>query len=224
MGVRRIAILAFAALAFLPSAGLADNPTLVGNVGPGFTISLDDATGQPVVNLQPGAFTVQVHDQATVHSFHLVGPGVDQATEIETISDPVWNVTLAAGTYRFYCDAHPTLLKGGFTVGTPPPPPPPAPAPVPKLTGKVGPGAKISLTSPDGARVRALNPGTFLLAVRDLSARDNFHLTGPGVNRKTGIAQKRTVTWKLTFGLGAYRYRSDAHPKLKGHFIVPSPA
>ena len=100
------------ALGFLPSAGLADGTTVVGSVGPGFSISLRDSSGAPVRNLDPGAYSVQVHDQATVHSFHLVGPGVDQATEIETISDPVWAVTLAAGTYTFYCDAHPEQLRG----------------------------------------------------------------------------------------------------------------
>jgi hypothetical protein len=220
MGVRRLGVLVVAALAFLPSAGLADNPMLVGTVGPGFSISLADAAGQPVSNVDAGAYTVQVHDQSTVHSFHLVGPGVDQATEVETLSDPTWAVTLTAGTYTFYCDAHPTSLRGTFTVGTAPPPPPPPP--VPKLLGKVGPGAKISLTHADGARARALSPGVYSLTVRDLSAKDNFHLTGPGVSRKTGIAQKRTVTWKLTLRLGTYRYRSDAHAKLKGNFIVVS--
>jgi hypothetical protein len=214
MGVRRLGVLVFAALAFLPSSGLADNPTLVGTVGPSFSISLVDASAQPVKNVDPGDYTIQVHDQAIVHSFHLVGTGVDQATEIETISDPVWNVTLAAGTYRFYCDAHPTL-KGSFVVGTPPPPPP-----IPKLTGKVGPGAKISLVTAAGTRVRSLLTGAYSLSVRDLSVKDNYHLTGPGVNRKTSVTPKTTVTWKLTLRAGGYRYRSDAHPKLKGSFVV----
>jgi hypothetical protein len=213
MGVRRIGLLTVAALVFLPSAGLADTPTLVGTVGPGFSISLADPAGQPVKNVDPGAYTVQVHDESELHSFHLVGPGVDQATEVETEGDFNWPVTLSDGGYRYFCDVHPSL-NGSFTVGTPPLPP------VPKLLGKVGPGAKISLTTAGGTRVRSLVASAYVLTVRDLSARDNFHLTGPGVNRKTGVGQKRTVTWKLTLRAGGYRYRSDAHAKLKGSFVV----
>lgn len=213
MGVRRLALLVFAALALLPSAGLADNPTLVGTVGPSFSISLADAAGQPVKSLDPGGYTAQVHDESELHSFHLVGPGVDQATEIETEGDFNWPVTLSDGGYRYFCDAHPSL-NGSFIVGTPPLPP------VPKLTGKVGPGAKISLTTVAGAHVRTLLTGAYSLTVRDLSAKDNFHLTGPGVNRKTSVAPKTTVRWKLTLRSGGYRYRSDAHAKLKGSFVV----
>ena len=78
--MRRLGVLVIAGLVFLPGAGLADNPTLVGTVGPGFSISLADAAGQPVKNVDPGDYTIQVHDQSVVHSFHLVGTGVDQAT------------------------------------------------------------------------------------------------------------------------------------------------
>ena len=215
--MRRLGVLVIAGLVFLPGAGLADNPTLVGTVGPGFSISFADAAGQPVKNVDPGDYTVQVHDQSVVHSFHLVGTGVDQATEVETLSDPTWAVALAVGTYTFFCDAHPASLRGSFTVGTPSPAPP-----VPKLTGKVGPGAKISLTTAAGARVRSLLAGAYSLTARDLSAQDNFHLTGPAVNRKTGVPQRKTVTWKLTLQPGTYRFRSDAHPTLKGSFVVKS--
>jgi hypothetical protein len=89
---------------------------------------------------------------------------------------------------------------------------------------KVGPGAKISLATASGARVRSLVSATYSLTVRDLSTRDNFHLTGPGVNRKTGIAQKQTLHWKFVLRAGTYRYRSDAHAKLKGSFVVTTPA
>src|SRR5262249_57956733 len=141
------------------------------------------------------------------HRFHRDGPGADQATAIDTTSDPVWNLTLAQGTYTFYCDAHPTIMKGTFTVGPPPPPPPPPPpASVTKLVGRVGPGAKISLKTAGGAKVKSVAAGKFSIAVHDLSAVDNFHLTGPGVSRKTGIAQKKTATGKRTLEPGASRY------------------
>ena len=56
--------------------------------------------------------------------------------------------------------------------------------------------------------------------VRDLTKKDNFHLTGPGVNKKTGVAFMGTVTWTLTLKDGTYSYRSDAHPALRGSLRV----
>ena len=219
------ALAAASVLALVPSAGLADGTTLTGTVGPGFSISLTDPSGALVRHLDPGAYTVHVHDESEVHNFHLVGPGVDQATVVETEGDFTWPVTLAAGTYRFFCDVHPGL-NGSFTVGDQPPPPPPPPPPVRalKLVGRVGPGARIALTTPGGAPARRTAAGVYLITVRDLSAKDNFHLTGPGVSRRTGVAQRKTLTWKVTLEPGTYRYRSDAHPRLKGSLTVTSPA
>jgi hypothetical protein len=98
-------------------------------------------------------------------------------------------------------------------------PPPPTPTPTPisggvhKLAGTVGPGAKITLA-------RSVAAGKAKITVRDLSASDNFHLSGPGVNKKTGVAFKGTVTWTVTLKGGAYVFRSDAHAKLKGTLKV----
>jgi hypothetical protein len=89
--------------------------TLAATVGPGFTISLTQ-NGQAVTELQPGEYTIDVSDTATVHNFHLSGPGVDQATSVPGTGSATWDLTLAAGSYHFQCDAHPTMLHGDFTV------------------------------------------------------------------------------------------------------------
>ena len=57
-----------------------------------------------------------------------------------------------------------------------------------------------------------------MLTVTDRSAKDNFHLTGPGVNRATSKPGRGTFTWKLTLKAGTYVYRSDATPALRGTF------
>ena len=62
--------------------------------------------------------------------------------------------------------------------------------------------------------------GPAVITVSDLSAKDNFHLTGPGVNRATSKPGKAKVTWKVTLKPGTYTYRSDASPALKGSFTV----
>jgi hypothetical protein len=68
-----------------------------------------------------------------------------------------------------------------------------------------------------------LTSGLYTLLVSDRSRADNFHLSGLGVDRKTGVAGQGTVTWKLRLRSGVYRYRSDAHPRLRKTFTVKRP-
>jgi len=219
--VRRIfplVLLLAVAAVFVPgSARPASKATaLTGSVGPGFTISLKDASGAGVSQLDPGDYTITVNNLNTTaeHDFHLFGPGVDQATPFQQ-GTWTWNVTFTDGVYTFHCDAHPTIMKGTFRVGAAPPPPPP---PL-KLSGKVGPGNTISLKR-GSAIVKALKAGRYKVMVRDVSAKDNFHLLGPGVSKKTAVKGKRTVSWTLRFRAGKYTYRSDAHKTLKRTFRV----
>jgi len=130
---------------------------------------------------------------------------VDKFTDVGETGQVIWEVTFVDGTYRYVCDAHVATMKGSFTVGSVPPPP----AAPQKLSGSVGPGAKISFG-------RSAKAGKATITIRDRSAADNFHLTGPGVNKKTGVRFKGTVTWSVTFQQGTYTFRSDAHKRLKG--------
>jgi hypothetical protein len=211
----RIGLAALLAALFLPSAlARADNPRLVATVGTNdaFVITLQDAAGSPVTHLDPGTYDITVRDRSLEHNFHLTGPNVDQATAIDAVQEVTWTVTFSDGTYRFVCDAHPTQMRGSFTVGNVPPPPPPAP----KLSGAVGPGRTISL------RPKTVAAGAVTVTVNDRSRTDNFHLTGPGVNRKTGVAFRGRVTWKLTLKPGRYTFRSDAHKRLRGTITATS--
>jgi len=221
--VRQISplVLLFAiAAVLLPGSArpAATGTPLTGTVGQGdsFTISLRDASGTKVSQLDPGTYTITVTDASTLHNFHLFGPGsVDKATDVDTTGTATWDVTLVDGVYTYHCDAHPVQMKGTFRVGA-------APPPTPKLTGRVGPGSTISLKK-GSAIVKALKAGTYKVAVTDSSTKDNFHLLGPGVSKRTGVRAKGTVTWRLTFRAGTYTYRSDAHPKLKRTFKVVKP-
>jgi len=227
MGLLRVALAAAAAtIALLLTVGGAgaQSPTLFGVVGPGFTIRLSDAGGVAVKSLQPGTYTIQIKDQSPEHDFHLTGPGVDMATDVEGAGTFTWTVTFTDGTYHFQCDPHSTTMFGNFTVGTPPPPPtttttpPVKPAPV-RLAGSVGPGKRISLLRA-GARFASAKAGPAVIVVSDRSAADNFRLIGPGVNRATTKAGRTTVTWRVTLKKGRYSFRSDASPALKGSFRV----
>jgi plastocyanin len=91
--------------------------TLQANVGPGYSISLTQ-NGTKVTHLDPGTYTINVDDQADIHNFHLTGPGVDQSTTVDGTGTTTWTVTFSDGTYNYICDAHPTTMKGAFTVGS----------------------------------------------------------------------------------------------------------
>lgn len=202
--------LAVPAVAAIVIPGAAASHTMNGTVGPDFTISLTGTVG-----LVPGEqHTIVVDDRGDIHNFHLLGTSV--VTGIETTGTSTFTVTLPDGRYTYQCDVHPASMRGTFTVGTPPPPP--AAKPV-RLSGTVGPGAKIDLRRA-GKRVTSLAAGSYLFVVADRSAVDNFHLTGPGVNRKTGVAAKGTVRWTVRLKRGAHLYRSDAHAKLRRSFLV----
>ena len=221
------AMAAVAVIAFLPAGAAAQGTTLKGSVGPGFTISLKDANGAAVSHLDAGTYTITVDDLAAEHNFHLSGPGVDQATDVDGTGTVTWTVTFTDGTYQFRCDPHASTMKGSFTVGAvtqPPPPPPPAPpvgvAKGTKLKGTVGPGFTISLKDAAGKAVKRVKSGrTYKIAIADKSAAHNFHLSGPGINKRTAVGKRASATWKVKFKKGTFKFQCDPHRTvMKGSF------
>ena len=92
-------------------------------------------------------------------------------------------------------------------------------APV-KLSAVVGPGFNISLKK-GSAKVTKLKPGKYTIVVVDNSNIHNFHLSGPGVNKKTGVGSTGTTTWTVTLKKGTYKFVCDPHaPIMKGSFKV----
>ena len=83
---------------------------LSGFDGPGFVIGMGKRT---VVH---GQYRITINDRASIHNFHLTGPGVNKRTSVGGTGTTVWNVTLRAGTYRFVCDPHATTMKGTLRV------------------------------------------------------------------------------------------------------------
>jgi plastocyanin len=208
----RIALVTLLAALVLPSAvAQADNPKLVAVVGTNdqFVISLRDANGNAVTQLAPGTYDIAVSDRSEAHNFHLKGPGVDQSTPIGETQNTTWTVTIGDGRYTYVCDAHASQMRGYFLAG--------AITPI-ALTGSVGPKKSISL------KPKTALPGPASITVNDRSKTDNFHLTGPGVNKKTGVKTRGKVTWTVTLQPGLYTYRSDKTKKLRGSFVVTFPA
>jgi plastocyanin len=117
--MRYLLALLLVAAAATAATARADTPVLTGDVGAGdaFSISLHASDGSAVRNLDPGTYTLAVHDHSDIHNFHLFGPGgVDVSTSIGDKGDATFTVTLVAGKYTYICDAHPSM-KGTFAAG-----------------------------------------------------------------------------------------------------------
>ena len=99
------------------NAGRAKTPMLTGEVGPGFTIEVVNAADKDVKTLKAGTYTIKVEDKASIHNFHLIGPGVNKMiTTVGFVGTKTVVVALKKGTYRFICDPHATIMKGSFKV------------------------------------------------------------------------------------------------------------
>jgi plastocyanin len=104
-----LATLAFASSAF--AAGNTNNTNaLTGTVGPGFTITMNQKT------VKSGPYVITIHDLASIHDFHLTGPGIDKKTSVAGTGTTKWTVTLKKGTYHFVCDPHHTIMHGVLNV------------------------------------------------------------------------------------------------------------
>jgi plastocyanin len=207
-----------------PAVASAQAKQLRGTVGPAFTISLVDESGNRFTHLDAGEYTIVITDNSVEHNFHLTGPGVNVQTEIEFVGTMTWTLTLSDGIYRFVCDPHVDVMSGQFAVGTaslPPPRPPTTRPPTRRLVATVGPGFTISLRTAAGARVTTLRRGTYTITVRDRSRMHNFHLLGPRLNRRTTVAALGTFTWRVTLRAGRYRFVCDPHASaMRGSFRV----
>ena len=95
-----------------------------------------------------------------------------------------------------------------------------ASAATPTLTGTDGPGFTITLKK-GSAKVTSLKAGKYKIVIKDLSNIHNFHLKGPGVDKKTGVGAKGTFNWTVTLKKGTYKFICDPHAAImKGSFKV----
>ena len=87
------------------------------------------------------------------------------------------------------------------------------------LAGTVGPGFTISMS-----RQRVVK-GLFRITIRDRSSIHNFHLVGPGIDRRTLVGKVMTVTWNVRLKPGVYRFYCDPHRSIQnGRLRVRRPA
>jgi plastocyanin len=95
-----------------------------------------------------------------------------------------------------------------------------AQAATPTLVAQTGPGFTITLKK-SGKLVKVLKPGKYIIKVLDKSSIHNFHLTGPGVNKKTSTPKIYTIKWTVTLKKGKYNYICDPHAEfMRNSFVV----
>ena len=115
--MKRIVVLALAAAALaLAGLGQAATPRLVGEVGPSFTIEVTKG-GKDVKTLKAGTYKIKVEDKASIHNFHLFGPGLNKKTGVSFNGTTTWTIKLKKGKYTYQCDPHAASgMKGSFRV------------------------------------------------------------------------------------------------------------
>jgi plastocyanin len=89
------------------------------------------------------------------------------------------------------------------------------------LKGEVGPGFTIDVEK-GGKDVKTIKAGKYKIKVEDKSSIHNFHLIGPGLNKKTSVSFQGQTTWAITLKKGKYTYQCDPHASsgMKGTFRV----
>src|SRR5262245_24435854 len=93
---------------------------------------------------------------------------------------------------------------------------------VKKLYAQSGPGFTITLKRASFVPVHTLKPGTYTFVIQDRSTTHNYHLKGPGVDKKTPILYLGTKTWKnVKLRKGKYTFFCDPHKaQMHGSFTV----
>jgi plastocyanin len=68
-----------------------------------------------------------------------------------------------------------------------------------------GPGFTITMNK------KTVKAGTYVITIHDRSTIHNFHLIGPGVNKKTSVAAVSTTKWTVKLKKGTYKFVCDPH-------------
>jgi hypothetical protein len=112
-----LALIAAAAAASVAFASPQAAGTLNGTVGPGYTITLKQH-GKLVKTLKAGTYKLVISDKANIHAFSLDGPHgyAKDFTTVPSIGVKTFTVKLKAGSYKYYCPSHESIMFGHFKV------------------------------------------------------------------------------------------------------------
>ncbi|WP_347753686.1 plastocyanin/azurin family copper-binding protein [Agrococcus sp. ProA11] len=81
-----------------------------------YTMSIVDEDGQMVTSVPAGDYSLTFVDRSQLHNFHLMGDGVDVATDVQGTDETTVEITLAEGSYEYVCDPHASTMNGVLEV------------------------------------------------------------------------------------------------------------
>jgi plastocyanin len=81
-----------------------------------YKIEMKNKANGTLKTIKAGTYRIKIEDKATMHNFHLAGPGVDRSTTIAAVGERIWTVRLTPGKYTFVCDPHAGQMRGSFRV------------------------------------------------------------------------------------------------------------
>jgi NitT/TauT family transport system substrate-binding protein len=99
----------------------------------------------------------------------------------------------------------PSDIRTGFATGT--------------LEAKVTKIGKISLIQ-GGKAAKNLDPGSYLVIVKDQSKQHGFRIDGPGVHKATSAKKTGTFRWRIKLQTGLYTFSNTGRPRLAASFRV----
>ena len=105
-----------AAVIAIPAYAKSSTVTLNGEVGPGFSIEVKKGS-KDLKTIKAGTYKLKVEDKASIHNFHLFGPGLNKKTSVPFKGETTWTIKLKPGKYTYQCDPHASAgMKGTFKV------------------------------------------------------------------------------------------------------------
>jgi plastocyanin len=103
-------------VANVDAASAKDSFDLQGEVYQAYKIEMKNSASKPLKTVKAGTHRIKIEDKGTIHTFHLIGPGVNRSTSIPGRSETVSVVNLKPGTYTYFCDPHASTMRGSFRV------------------------------------------------------------------------------------------------------------
>src|SRR5206468_10917889 len=88
-------------------------------VGPGRTLSLQDAFNLKVKQIVSDHYVITVKDRSKTDNLRLRGPGVNKATGVAFRGTVRWPLTLKEGVYTFSSDARRSVRRSIRVTGPP---------------------------------------------------------------------------------------------------------
>ena len=105
LALSSLAVAALAAVLFVVPAWGSSSIRLTGEVGPGYTVEVKKG-GKDLKTIKAGTYRIKVEDKASIHNFHLIGPGLNKKTGISFKGETTWTIKLRPGRYTYQCDPH----------------------------------------------------------------------------------------------------------------------